>query len=249
MKKYTKEKTTDFGAINIPFSKKQGLVNEIFDNVSKNYDLMNDLMSFGLHRFWKERLLDWMAPRPSQNLLDIAGGTGDVAIEFLKRGGQKVILLDINFKMMNEYKKKNIQYSNNKIFLLNADAEEIPLPSNSMDLISISFGLRNIPDKIKALNEIRRVLKTGGRFMCLEFSEVNSPFLKYFYQIWLQNFIPKIGKNISNDSYSYQYLVDSIKRFPNQEKLKSIISSSGFRSIKIRNLSGGIVAIHSAWKY
>jgi demethylmenaquinone methyltransferase/2-methoxy-6-polyprenyl-1,4-benzoquinol methylase len=249
MKKVLSEKQVDFGKINVPSSKKQDLVNGVFKKVSSNYDLMNDLMSFGLHRYWKSSFVDWMAPRKNQVLLDLAGGTGDIALEFLKRGGERVFLLDINLDMIIESKVKLNNSHSDKIFLLNANAEEIPFPSNSVDLISIAFGLRNITNRIETLKEVKRVLKDGGRFMCLEFSKVNSPFLKFFYDIWSKDFIPFIGEKVSKDRVSYEYLVESIKRFPNQEDIKSMFNSCGFRSVKVRNFSGGIVAIHSGWKY
>jgi len=249
MKKIISENQVDFGKINVPLSKKQDLVNEVFNNVSSNYDLMNDLMSFGLHRFWKESFIDWMAPRKNQVLLDLAGGTGDIALEFLKRGGKKVYLLDINLDMIIESKTKFNHDFSKKFSLINADAEEIPMPSNSIDLVSIAFGLRNITNRMNTLKEVKRVLKDGGRFMCLEFSKVNSPFLKFFYDIWSKEFIPFIGEKVSSDRSSYEYLVESIKRFPNQENLKAMFCSCGFRSVKVRNFSGGIVAIHSGWKY
>ena len=225
MKKVLSEKQVDFGKINVPSSKKQDLVNGVFKKVSSNYDLMNDLMSFGLHRYWKSSFVDWMAPRKNQVLLDLAGGTGDIALEFLKRGGEKVFLLDINLDMIIESKVKFNNSLSDKVFLLNADAEEIPFPSNSVDLISIAFGLRNITNRIETLKEVKRVLKDGGRFMCLEFSKVNSPFLKIFYDIWSRDFIPFIGEKVSKDKVSYEYLVESIKRFPNQEDIKSKFNS------------------------
>ena len=241
---------TDFGNVNVPKSEKTLLVKNIFDDVSEKYDLMNDLMSFGIHRIWKDSFLDWMAPRPNHHLLDLAGGTGDIGINFLDRGGNIVTIADINPKMIFHGKKKSFF---NKYFerinWIVCNGENLPFNCDSFDLVSISFGLRNITHKSIALKEVYRVLKPGGRFMCLEFSKVNHKIIDSFYQFWSSHVIPFLGEKISGNKKNYNYLVESINRFPNQDELLSVLASAGFQSVKYRNLSGGIAAIHSGWKF
>ena len=240
---------TDFGKLNVPKNKKTLLVNKLFGEVSENYDLMNDAMSLGVHRIWKNSLLDWMAPRQSHHMLDLAGGTGDIALGFLNRGGGKATIADLNFQMLSVGKQKNNSLSvNNDLSWLACNGENLPFNDNYFDIVSISFGLRNITHKSIALNEIFRVLKPGGRFMCLEFSKVNISILNLFYQIWSSRVIPTLGERISGQKDNYEYLIESIKRFPDQEELSSMIYNSNFISVKYRNLSGGIAAIHSGWK-
>ena len=240
----------DFGSKDIPFKLKQNLVNNIFHNVSNHYDLMNDFMSLGLHRLWKKSFVDWMAPRNSYHLVDLAGGTGDISYNFLLRGGAKATILDINGSMIAEG-KKNIKYSKylDKTNWVISDAESISLKNSSADIVSISFGLRNVSDRAKVLKESKRVLKKGGRFMCLEFSSIKPSFLKALYDSWSFNVIPYLGDKIAKDRESYLYLVESIRRFPDQESLSELIRSAGFSSVRYRNLSGGIVAMHSGWNY
>ena len=241
---------TDFGNVNVPKSEKTLLVKNIFDEVSEKYDLMNDLMSFGIHHIWKDSFLDWMAPRPNHHLLDLAGGTGDIGINFLDRGGNIVTIADINPKMIFHGKKKSFF---NKYFerinWIVCNGENLPFNCDSFDLVSISFGLRNITHKSNALKEVYRVLKPGGRFMCLEFSKVNHKIIDSFYQFWSSHVIPFLGEKISGNKKNYDYLVESINRFPNQDELLSVLASAGFQSVKYRNLSGGIAAIHSGWKF
>jgi len=240
---------TDFGKLNVPKNKKTLLVNKLFGEVSENYDLMNDAMSLGVHRIWKNSLLDWMAPRQRHHMLDLAGGTGDIALGFLNRGGGKATIADLNFQMLSVGKQKNNSLSfNNNLSWLACNGENIPFNDNNFDIVSISFGLRNITHKSIALNEIFRVLKPGGRFMCLEFSKVNISILNRFYQIWSSRVIPTLGERISGQKDNYEYLIESIKRFPDQDELSSMIYNSNFVSVKYRNLSGGIAAIHSGWK-
>ena len=240
---------TDFGKLNVPKNKKTLLVNKLFGEVSENYDLMNDAMSLGVHRIWKNSLLDWMAPRQRHHMLDLAGGTGDIALGFLNRGGGKATIADLNFQMLSVGKQKNNSLSvNNDLSWLACNGENLPFNDNNFDIVSISFGLRNITHKSIALNEIFRVLKPGGRFMCLEFSKVNISILNRFYQIWSSRVIPTLGERISGQKDNYEYLIESIKRFPDQDELSSIIYNSNFVSVKYRNLSGGIAAIHSGWK-
>jgi demethylmenaquinone methyltransferase/2-methoxy-6-polyprenyl-1,4-benzoquinol methylase len=190
-----------------------------------------------------------MAPRKNQHLLDLAGGTGDIGLSYLKRGGGKVTIADLNFKMLSIGKNKEISNKfDERISWLACNGEVLPFNNNNFDMVSISFGLRNVAEKSLALNEIFRVLKPGGRFMCLEFSKVTSPILDNLYQLWSANIIPKLGEKISGQKNNYEYLVESIKRFPNQDELASLIRSSKFNFVKFRNLSGGIAAIHSGWK-
>jgi len=240
---------TDFGKLDILKSKKTTLVKNLFGEVSENYDLMNDLMSFGVHRLWKKNFLDWMAPRENYHLLDLAGGTGDIGLSYLMRGGGMVTIADLNFKMLSVGKYKNKSKNlNGRLFWLACNGEKLPFNDNNFDIVSISFGLRNITEKSLALNEIYRVLKPGGRFMCLEFSKVKTPILNDLYQFWSSKIIPTIGEKVSAQKANYEYLIESIKRFPNQDELVSLIRSSRFNLVKYRNLSGGIAAIHSGWK-
>ena len=244
-----KEKFTDFGFETIPFEEKDKKVKSVFDSVAKEYDLMNDLMSLGLHRLWKKSLIDWLSPKSNQKLLDVAGGTGDIACKFLQAGGGFVDILDINEKMIQVAKnKKKLKNFSHKINWLLASAENIPCEDNSFDRITISFGLRNIANKKKALDEIYRVLKPGGRFCCLEFSKLESDIFESFYKLWSFKVLPKLGKVVLNDEKSYIYLAESISVFPNQNTLSNMLSQSGFVQVKYRNLTGGIVAIHSGWK-
>ena len=240
---------TDFGKLNILKNEKTPLVKKLFEEVSENYDLMNDVMSFGVHRIWKNNFIDWMAPRQNYHLLDLAGGTGDIALRFLNRGGGKATIADLNFKMLSvgKYKNSSLNVHDNLSWLV-CNGENLPFNDNDFDIVSISFGLRNITHKSIALNEIFRVLKPGGRFMCLEFSKVNISVLNRLYQIWSSKLIPNLGAKISGQKENYEYLIESIKRFPDQNELSSIISNSNFISVKYRNLSGGIAAIHSGWK-
>ena len=244
------DKLIDFGSRDIPFKLKKTLVNDIFHNVSNKYDLMNDLMSLGIHRLWKQNFVDWMAPRHKFHLVDLAGGTGDIGYNFLLRGGGKATIVDINSSMIYEGKnnKKYSKYSN-KINWVISDAESISLKSSCADIVSISFGLRNISDRTMVLKEAKRLLKKGGRFMCLEFSSIKSGILKDLYDNWSSKVIPYLGDKIANDKESYLYLIESIRRFPDQESLSELIRSEGFSSVRYRNLSGGIVAIHSGWNY
>ena len=239
----------DFGYQNVALSQKQELVNSVFDSVASSYDIMNDLMSIGVHRLWKEALLDWMAPRPNQILADLAGGTGDVSLKFLERGGQFAHVIDINEQMLAAGRKRRVMNKfQERLNWLAGDAQDIPLADNSVDRVTIAFGLRNVPDRIKALNQIVRILKPGGRFCCLEFSHVKNPILSSVYDGWSFNILPKIGQLVAGEAQPYQYLVESIRRFPTEAELCSMMADTGMAQIKVRNLSGGIAAIHSGWK-
>ena len=233
----------DFGFKKVNINRKEKLVNNIFDSVSTKYDLMNDLASFGFHRLWKQELINWFAPQPNQSLLDIAGGTGDVAKLFIKSGGLSADIIDINYNML-----INGISNDNKIRYIVGNCEKLPIRNNVYDRITIAFGLRNITDRQLALDEIYRVLKPGGRFICLEFSNVNDDIVRKFYDLWSFKVIPKLGKFIANNEDAYKYLIESIRMFPDQNKLLSMFVKSKFERVKYKNLSSGIVALHSGWK-
>ncbi len=223
------------------------LVNEVFDKVSNKYDLMNDLMSLGTHRIWKKKLIDWINPSKNTNFLDMSCGTGDVTKEFLKRVDSQanVFCVDPNQKMIDEGKKRLKNFKNIK--WIRSYAEKLPFKKDTFDVYVVSFGLRNFKNMDKSLNEAYRVLKPGGRFMCLEFSKVENELLEKIYKIYSKT-IPYLGKYIIGSSEPYEYLVKSIEDFHSQYKLIEILKKAGFLEIEFRNLSGGIVAIHSGWK-
>lgn len=242
---------THFGFQDVPVSEKAGLVRGVFDSVAENYDLMNDLMSAGVHRLWKTAMMDWLGPRPGQHLLDVAGGTGDIAFKFLDRvnGEGKVTVLDINHAMLSVGQDRALDQGRFEgLQWVNGDAMKLPLEDKSVDAYTIAFGIRNVTDIPVALREARRVLKPGGRFMCLEFSEVTVPGLKEFYDFYSFNILPTIGGVVASDKESYQYLVESIRKFPTAERFKEMIGEAGLGQVKYRRLSGGIAAIHSAWR-
>ena len=234
----------DFGFKKININKKETLVNNIFNSVSSKYDLMNDLSSLGFHRLWKQELINWLAPQSHQSLLDIAGGTGDIAKLFIKSGGLSADIIDINYNMLINGISKN----NNKIRYIVGNCEKLPIRNNVYDRVTIAFGLRNITNRQLALDEIYRVLKPGGRFICLEFSQVNNNIAKKLYDLWSFKIIPKLGKIITNNEDAYKYLVESIRMFPDQDKLSSMFVKSKFERVKYKNLSKGIASLHSGWK-
>ena len=241
--------TTNFGFQKVPMESKRGLVRDVFNSVSPKYDLMNDLMSFGIHRLWKTALLDWLTPHPKKVLLDVAGGTGDIANRYLIRGGGPVFVCDINQTMLNVGKKKLEQNSyTHKIQWICGDAEALPIPERSIDVYTIAFGLRNVTSITNALSEARRVLRPGGRFMCLEFSKPAVNLLKPFYDAYSFKVLPEIGHLVANDRNAYKYLAESIRQFPDQSKLQGQIENAGLEQVRYRNLSGGIACIHSAWR-
>ena len=245
-------KYTDFGFSRVRSKDKSNLVKKIFENVSGRYDLMNDFMSLGIHRVWKESMLDWLAPRRGQSLIDVAGGTGDIAFNFIRRAksGANATILDLTESMMIEGKKKTIDLpEESKINWVCGDAMRMPFSNSTFDVYTISFGIRNVTDISKTLSEAYRVLKPGGRLMILEFSSVNNDLISWIYDKYSFNIIPKLGEFVSNDRESYQYLVESIRKFPNQEKFSEMIINEGFRKVKYRDLTFGIAALHSAWKF
>jgi len=245
-------KYTDFGFSRVKSKDKSNLVKKIFENVSGRYDLMNDFMSLGIHRVWKKSMLDWLAPRRGQSLIDVAGGTGDIAFNFIKRAktGANATILDLTESMMIEGKKKTIDLpEESQINWVCGDAMRMPFSDSTFDVYTISFGIRNVTNISKTLAEAYRVLKPGGRLMILEFSSVNNDLISWIYDKYSFNIIPKLGEFVSNDRESYQYLVESIRKFPNQEKFSEMIINEGFRKVKYRDLTFGIAALHSAWKF
>ena len=230
---------------------KPKLVNKVFDSVAYKYDLMNDLMSAGLHRLWKDSFIDWLAPRKNTHLLDVAGGTGDIAFRFIKRTKNQamVTVLDRNENMLKEGKRRsNVEQIETELEWVCADAMKLPFENEVFDYYTISFGIRNVLDLKKCLSEALRVLKPGGRIMILEFSKVENDTLSKIYDAFSFNLVPRLGKFIANDAESYQYLIESIRKFPSQEKLANLVAEAGFRQVKYRNLTQGVVAMHSGWK-
>ena len=233
--------------MNIYNQDKTELVNKVFSKAHKKYDLMNDVMSFGIHRIWKKNLIDWMMPQENTNLIDVASGTGDLARMFSKKVNNncQISCVEPNEAMLNIGKKKLSQFQNIKWQL--APAEKLPFRDNVFDFYTISYGIRNVTDINLCLREAIRVLKPGGRFMCLEFSKIENEILNNFYKKY-SKIIPIIGKYIAGSSMPYKYLVESIDKFYNQNELKKIMLNNGFSNIEFRNLSNGISAIHSGWK-
>jgi len=223
------------------------LVTKVFQDVFDKYDLMNDLMSLGIHRLWKKKFINWLNPQPNTKLIDVASGTGDIAKNFLKKVNYKSIAycVDENKEMLNLSKKKFNNISNIKWFCNNA--EKLPFDDNCFDYYTISFGIRNVENISNALKEAYRVLKPGGRFLCLEFSKVQNEILNKFYKAYSKS-IPTIGKLVAGKSEPYEYLINSIENFCNQEEFLQKIKEQNFTNISFRNLNGGIVTIHSAWK-
>jgi demethylmenaquinone methyltransferase/2-methoxy-6-polyprenyl-1,4-benzoquinol methylase len=240
---------TDFGFRAVPRAEKKTLVREVFASVAPRYDLMNDLMSLGIHRVWKQIFTTLLDPRPRRRLLDLAGGTGDISFGWLAKGGGPAILSDINPAMLEVGRDRAIErgYVGN-LTLLVADAESLPVPTGSLDVVSMAFGLRNCTDKDAVLAEALRVLRPGGRFLCLEFSRLEVAALIPLYEAWSFNVLPRLGRVFAGDADSYRYLAESIRMFPDQQALAEMMRAAGFSRVAVRNLSGGIAAIHSGWK-
>ena len=242
--------TTHFGFQTVPETEKAGMVHGVFTRVANRYDVMNDLMSVGIHRLWKDAMMDWLAPRPGQRLLDVAGGTGDIAFRFLGRAKSgHATVCDLTESMLTEGRKRaeaeNLAQSLDWIV---GDAMALPFASNTFDVYTISFGIRNVTRIPDALSEAYRVLKPGGRLMVLEFSQLPNPAMQWAYDRYSFNVIPLMGQIVANDRASYQYLVESIRKFPDQESFAAMIRQAGFGQVKYRNLSMGIAALHSGWK-
>jgi demethylmenaquinone methyltransferase/2-methoxy-6-polyprenyl-1,4-benzoquinol methylase len=241
--------TTDFGYQRVPRAAKRGMVRAVFDSVAPRYDLMNDLMSLGVHRVWKSLLVTALQPNPRHTLLDLAGGTGDVAFGWLEHGGGAVLLSDVNAAMLEVAQDRAVARGLiSGVSLLVADAERLPLPDRAVDRVSIAFGLRNCTDKQAVMREAWRVLKPGGRFFCLEFSHVRVVALQPVYDAWSFRVLPLLGRHVAKDEDSYRYLAESIRTFPDQETLAGMMRDAGLARVAVRNLSGGIAAIHSGWR-
>jgi demethylmenaquinone methyltransferase/2-methoxy-6-polyprenyl-1,4-benzoquinol methylase len=254
-----REAQTHFGFRTVDVGQKAGLVRAVFDSVAGQYDLMNDLMSGGVHRLWKSSMIDWLNPRPGSHLLDVAGGTGDIALRFIERltaspessasGPAHVTVCDINQAMIGVGRDRALNRGLlAEIDWICGDAQALPVASSSVDAYTIAFGIRNVTDIAAALAEARRVLKPGGRFLCLEFSHVVLPGLKAAYEAYSFKILPTLGEMVAGNREAYQYLAESIRRFPDQAAFAGMIEAAGLDQVKVRNLSGGVAALHSAWR-
>lgn len=244
------EKTTHFGFQTVEESAKAGMVHGLFSRVASKYDIMNDVMSGGVHRLWKDAMMDWLAPRPGQRLLDVAGGTGDVAFRFLTRApGATATVCDMTESMLVAGRQRaESDRMADRLDWVVGDAMALPFADASFDVYTISFGIRNVTRIEDALSEAYRVLKPGGRLMVLEFSQLPNPLLQKAYDLYSFNVIPAMGQVIAGDSDSYRYLVESIRKFPDQERFAAMVREAGFGQVKYRNLTMGVAALHSGWK-
>jgi demethylmenaquinone methyltransferase / 2-methoxy-6-polyprenyl-1,4-benzoquinol methylase len=241
--------TTHFGFRTVAVEDKAPLVRDVFDAVANRYDLMNDLMSLGIHRLWKSAFLDWLRPRPDMTLLDVGGGTGDIAFGFRKRGGGRAIICDINREMLTVGRDRGLDRGLTQgLSWICGDAQRLPVADRAVDAYTIAFCLRNVTDIQAAIDDAFRVLKPGGRFLCLEFSHVVVPGLRRLYDAYSFAVLPRIGQMVAGNHDAYRYLVESIRQFPPQAELAGKIAAAGFERVEVRNLSGGIAAIHSAWR-
>lgn len=242
--------TTHFGDRTVPTAEKPRLVQGLFDSVADNYDLMNDLMSGGVHRLWKDEFVAQAAPRAGETMLDVAGGTGDIALRLLARApGARVTVLDLTPAMLARGRDRALDHGVLAgLDFVAGDAERLPIASASIDLFTIAFGLRNVARPILALKEAARVLKPGGRFLCLEFSHVTIPGLDRLYDLYSDAMLPALGRLVAGNEGAYRYLVESIRRFPRQPDLARLMGEAGLGRPRWRNLAGGIAAIHSAWR-
>lgn len=242
--------TTHFGARTVAEDEKAGLVHGVFTSVASRYDLMNDVMSGGVHRLWKDAAMDWLAPRDGQRLLDVAGGTGDIAFRFLRRApGAEAVVLDLTEPMLTEGRRRaEAARLGDRLDWIAGDAMALPFEDASFDRYAISFGIRNVTRIGDALDEAFRVLRPGGRLMVLEFSQLPNPMLRRAYDLYSFNVIPRMGQAIARDRESYQYLVESIRNFPDQKTFAGMIRDAGFEQVRYRNLTQGIAALHSGWK-
>ncbi|MEM9330902.1 MAG: bifunctional demethylmenaquinone methyltransferase/2-methoxy-6-polyprenyl-1,4-benzoquinol methylase UbiE [Pseudomonadota bacterium] len=248
------EMETSFGFSSVGKGEKQTRVDDVFHSVASRYDLMNDFMSAGMHRLWKDAMVTRVAPPKNARQwqsLDVAGGTGDIAFRIVERGGENVTttIFDINASMLEVGKERAAKKGlSEKLTFIEGNAEALPFEDNTFDAYTVAFGIRNVPRMEVALKEAFRVLKHGGKLLCLEFSEVNVPMLDKFYAQWSMHAIPRIGQAVTGDADSYRYLVESIAKFPNQEKFADALRSAGFENVSWRDFTGGIVALHTGWK-
>ena len=243
-------RTTHFGDRIVLESDKKGLVEGVFSSVASRYDLMNDLMSGGVHRIWKDAMMDWLAPRNGQRLLDVAGGTGDVAFRFLARAPEaQAVVCDMTAEMLEAGRQRaEAEKLGGRIAWVQGDAMALPFEDNSFDVVTNSFGTRNVTRIEDALAEAYRVLRPGGRLMVLEFSQLPNPAMQWAYDRYSFNVIPTLGQIVAQDRDSYQYLVESIRKFPDQERFAAMIRAAGFDQVRYRNMTMGVVALHSGWK-
>jgi demethylmenaquinone methyltransferase/2-methoxy-6-polyprenyl-1,4-benzoquinol methylase len=246
-------KTASFGFRDVPEAEKEGLVREVFSSVAARYDLMNDVMSGGVHRIWKDAMVEWLNPQPGWRVLDVAGGTGDIAFRIADmargRGGEAALTVcDINADMLGEGRRRAVAKGETGIEWVCGDAEKLPFPDAHFDAYTIAFGIRNVTHIDAALREARRVVKPGGRFLCLEFSKVTMPGLDAVYDAYSFKLLPKMGAMVAGDAESYRYLAESIRRFPPPDQFARMIGEAGLDQVKVRVLSGGIAAMHSAWR-
>ncbi len=240
--------TVAFGFSDVAAGEKPALVRGVFDSVAARYDVMNDAMSLGCHRLWKRALMNWLRPRADMRLLDLAGGTGDLARRFLDAGGGDVVLTDINEAMLAAGRGRARARDRGRVARALVDAECLPFAPHSFDAVTISFGIRNCTDIDAVLREARRVLRPGGRFLCLEFSRLALPGLEELYDAYSFRAIPAMGRLLTGDREAYVYLVESIRRFPDQQAFAAMLAGAGLARVEYRDLSGGIVAMHSGWK-
>ena len=251
------DSTTHFGYETVPKDAKAGRVRAVFDAVATRYDLMNDLMSGGVHRLWKDAMVDWLAPQPGWRVLDMAGGTVDIAFRILDRMNKRspsdfngdIVVCDINHAMIERGRDRAIDKGHlHGLEWMTGDAERLPFPDNYFDAFTIAFGLRNVTAIDDALSEARRVLVPGGRFLCLEFSHVTEPMLAALYDRYSFSILPRLGQMVAGNDDAYRYLAESIRRFPDQDELAAMMGEAGFEQVSFRNLSGGIAAVHSGWR-
>lgn len=242
--------TTHFGFETVREGEKAGRVQGVFSSVASKYDIMNDVMSVGIHRVWKDAMMDWLAPRAGQKLLDVAGGTGDISFRFLKRAGSgHATVLDLTEPMLVEGRKRaEAEQRSDSLDWVVGDAMALPFEDNTFDVYTISFGIRNVTRPQEALNEAYRVLRPGGRLMVLEFSQLPNPMMQKAYDLYSFNVIPQMGQLVAGDRDSYQYLVESIRNFPDQETFLGMVKAAGFDNAKYRNMTMGVAALHSGWK-
>lgn len=244
------QEITHFGFKDVTKTQKSGMVQDVFNSVSPKYDLMNDLMSLRLHRYWKDCLLNWLSPQKNTALLDVAGGTGDIAVRYSQRGGGAAVVCDINEQMIDQGRVRSHGLSGTpNIQWVCGDAEALPFPNQSFDIYTIAFGLRNVTNIEKALAEAWRVLRPGGRFMCLEFSQFSISALRPLYELYSFKVLPEIGRVVAKDKDAYLYFAESIRKFPNQYQFLKLMKDARLENTTYRNLSGGIVAIHSGWRF